>query len=1020
MSILNRIKDWWSGKSTPVRPGHANDPYEPENFPSTSEKARAGPMGVYLPAFLPYFDDQTGETPEMRRQYRYMLTDPNVAAPLCNKIFGVGSLDLRVQPYRRKKAGRHAKPTPASQEHAEFTEWTLKHCMEGGIPSLAWNMLSGGLIDGFSILEKVWQPPSNRGDWGGKLRLTALKPKDVDNDLVLVLDQFRNIHSLLGVRYNGGLTFDVRDFIIYSHLPLFGAPTGTSLFRWVYGRYWMLDTVTKLRAMGAEKRALPTITGEYPDFSKKAQVDAALALLKSQNFLSVPQGVKLQILEMVGAAGGYFESFAKDLREEIVIGITGAVLQQMQGGQGVQRGSSEVHEDTSDLGKWFLRSGVMSRLNSHESGLIPDLIDRNYPQCDGYPMATFSAIDYEAIGAHANIVNTIAQAFQLKVSKEWLHETFNIEPANPDDPDDVAQVAGQGGAQGQPGQAGGSPDSPGLPSGPDGQPLPNAGQSPQQGPENLVQPNIEGLSNQPAPETQQGLSPNQQGQQGEMVEQFSSHQYETLSLPELYRIRDSLRREIEQLNRTIDRDNPHSNLYSSTAYSNRNTLQLEEHRANYFISLKAGDKQATKYYKKLAKLGENPSTAHYEEFTSYDKDKEVAGRDQQKAQSLLSASQEQGSEVLSRLTKQALQRALSNPESIQSMEHFFSPEELQQLREELAKVNATAELLGRARVRNKLEQHSQRSVRQFSETKLSWRKYADGSRKAEGSTKSYEIHPIEGEYGPAWGLYVGGDLVADSDSVAWLKQFATRHEVEMFAENFDEGEACRKGETAAKTDCIPAESDGSSSPSISSSGDFKKFDTEEEMEEWADKHYEKWSESLSKDEWGACLRYMGRSIELNDAIRHGGDLDKEFQMYRKRVVKWKEWVSFLDSALEKSKVPEDIVVYRGLSYRDPGKVERGKERKEKPRIEFTPGMVFQDDAFVSTTLHKYRAERFGSAKDSHILTIRIPKGSPGAVLRTIQNGDLVPQQHELLLPRKSKFKIISVNGRHVEAEYVNE
>src|ERR1700731_751098 len=47
-----------------------------EYFGSDSEKAASGPRGVTLPWFLPFFDDQSGETQEMRRGDPQRLPDP--------------------------------------------------------------------------------------------------------------------------------------------------------------------------------------------------------------------------------------------------------------------------------------------------------------------------------------------------------------------------------------------------------------------------------------------------------------------------------------------------------------------------------------------------------------------------------------------------------------------------------------------------------------------------------------------------------------------------------------------------------------------------------------------------------------------------------------------------------------------------------------------------------------------------------------------------------------------------------
>ena len=75
---------------------------------------------------------------------------------------------------------------------------------------------------------------------------------DVTKDVILLTDEFRNVVGVQGLRFNPGVTFDPSKFVIYRHMPLFDNPTGMSDLRAVYSRWWMLDTVLKLRAVGLE------------------------------------------------------------------------------------------------------------------------------------------------------------------------------------------------------------------------------------------------------------------------------------------------------------------------------------------------------------------------------------------------------------------------------------------------------------------------------------------------------------------------------------------------------------------------------------------------------------------------------------------------------------------------------------------------------------------------------------------------------------------------------------------------
>lgn len=414
------------------------------------ERVHSGPSGVVFPWFLPYYDDKTGETAQVRAAYRRMIADPNVKPALLGKALGIGALQLKINPARRKD--------PAAQHIAEFVRWNLTERLQDGFAGLCWAVLSGGLIDGYSISEKVWTV-QDHGKYRGLWPLRALKPKDTNNDVVLETDSFRNVIGIKGLRYNAGMQYSPSQFLIFRHLPLYDSPVGMSDLRAAYSRYWMLDTATKLRGVAIEKRAMPFIWGTYQTSSQKPSLDEMLARVKSQNWASVPEGVKLEVLNIAGSADAVFKQFTDDLREEIFLSIQGATLQALLGGAGEQRGNSKVHKSTADVFKWALSSAVVNLLNDHDSGLVRDMVDLNF-QVEEYPRAVLSAVD---VGEMSDELALWRGAWEMGVdlSKEEFYETFALTP--PTGPDDALPGrAGGAGGMGGPGP----PGSPGNPGGP--------------------------------------------------------------------------------------------------------------------------------------------------------------------------------------------------------------------------------------------------------------------------------------------------------------------------------------------------------------------------------------------------------------------------------------------------------------------------------------------------------------------------------------------------------------------------
>lgn len=435
----------------------ADDEYEEPR----RERIRQGPSGISMPWFLPYFDlNQTaGETQQHRLAYRRMLADPNVAAAWKRQVFSAmaAAAQLTIAPA--------TKTNPRDKEIADFVLWNLRDRLHEGMMGLAWDLLSGGTIDGHSICERV-HDVQTEGRWASKTVLHRFKAKDVGHDCVLEVDEFKNVIGVRALRYNTGEIWPVKDFVIFTHQGLFENPGGMSVFRSAYSRYFMLDTVMKLRGMGAEKRAMPVVVGEYPDETKRVSTETSLARIKFQNWLAVPKDVKVTALDIAGSSEQYFNSFCQQLREEIVLAICGAVGQSMHGGPGVERGDSKVHKDTADVWVWVLIAALEHVLNDHEVGVIPDLVRRNYAGVYEYPRATLGGVDDSELGESLKLDQGLAQ-LGADLSLEDIHERFNrkrstgpndkLTPPGQGQPPPGGGPGGPGGPGGAPGGAGGGP-----------------------------------------------------------------------------------------------------------------------------------------------------------------------------------------------------------------------------------------------------------------------------------------------------------------------------------------------------------------------------------------------------------------------------------------------------------------------------------------------------------------------------------------------------------------------------------
>jgi hypothetical protein len=143
------------------------------------------------------------------------------------------------------------------------------------------------------------------------------------------------------------------------------------------------------------------------------------------------------------------------------------------------------------------------------------------------------------------------------------------------------------------------------------------------------------------------------------------------------------------------------------------------------------------------------------------------------------------------------------------------------------------------------------------------------------------------------------------------------------------------------------------------------------------------SKQLSKDEVGASLFYTGSGYKtLNGALR-AGQIDEDHNADLRKVR------DSLDSAIAKHTVPEDTYVSRGVS----GEYAEAFLRKAKA------GAVFEDSGYTSTSATK---PFFGDIK----MRIKLPKGAKAAPVPSS-----IVDENEYLLPRNSRFRVVSIQDR---------
>jgi hypothetical protein len=174
-----------------------------------------------------------------------------------------------------------------------------------------------------------------------------------------------------------------------------------------------------------------------------------------------------------------------------------------------------------------------------------------------------------------------------------------------------------------------------------------------------------------------------------------------------------------------------------------------------------------------------------------------------------------------------------------------------------------------------------------------------------------------------------------------------------------------------------------------------------EVDGWDEQHFGKWEKSLSPSESDALYRYSNTMYEgINWSLRNNDP--GQLHLYRHDI-------SRLESAIDRARVPEDIIVFRG-----------GKAIKNADGMRLTfeqtkklEGQIVKDNGFISTAFDRnWVIEAFVKQSkpgvDGIIYELQVKRGTRAACLgeRIAAHGE----EAELLIQRGSSIKILKVSS----------
>ena len=145
--------------------------------------------------------------------------------------------------------------------------------------------------------------------------------------------------------------------------------------------------------------------------------------------------------------------------------------------------------------------------------------------------------------------------------------------------------------------------------------------------------------------------------------------------------------------------------------------------------------------------------------------------------------------------------------------------------------------------------------------------------------------------------------------------------------------------------------------------------------------------------------YRANSTSFSSFLRKG-NVKKGSRLNNEQV---ESYIVEIDTMFYKCNI--DMIVYRGLDI--------FYQSFDKNVNELNVNDIITDKSYCSTTFNLEVAEQF--CRDSYIVNIYIKKGSN--ILNMNGIGDSYHDyQNEVLLPRNSKFKVLSIKDKIIELE----
>lgn len=386
--------------------------------PPMNETASArGALASSVGSIAPYNpDDLIGK--RGYSVYDQMQRDAQVQACLMIKKLALLSRDWEIHP---------ASDDPADRKVADFVRFALQD-MRGSILDVLYNALDA-LAKGFSVMELNYRVVEKE-PYRGMIGLVSIKSKD-PSTFVFDVDKYLNVKALrrsIGFVLGDGAeeVLPPEKFVIYSYMPRYESPYGTSDLRAAYKHYWSKDVLIRFLNLYLEKYGSPTAKGSYKRGTPKTAQDELLKVLdkiQQETAIVIPEDVQVELLEAQrGGEAGYLQAIEfhdKQIAKSIL-------CQTLMTDEGMRVGSfalAKVHLDVLKMCLKKLKRDLEEAVMQEQ--VVKRLVDYNF-NVTSYPVFSLGPLEDKDVESLANVISMLVSGEIIRPDEGWIREYLGL------------------------------------------------------------------------------------------------------------------------------------------------------------------------------------------------------------------------------------------------------------------------------------------------------------------------------------------------------------------------------------------------------------------------------------------------------------------------------------------------------------------------------------------------------------------------------------------------------------------